>query len=312
MFLLKIQDDEAVESYIARNRFVFGQGINGLRDFGELSKYYVDDLKRLASAMGWRGCYGFNTLLHNHTSYAKCSLIHIPGDESYSGDFYTSVFPITSYVKSKVNYICVECAISDLKYKGFTYWRRSHQFDVKFCAIHRRKLTEFCCSCAHLYLLAHRYELRTVLCDCNMVAADYEADAKAAAFDLKVAILHKDVYLFGYQIPSANVYVALDKKLKDMGRKSKNWLDFSAQSSGVESLYNMFIVDMEWWSIGSEAMISSGIPLFCFISILYSSFQDFLNSVDCQFKDLIPVCSKWSTHKIRGGFDRDSILEINS
>ena len=56
--------------------------------FIELAKrasFSTAEVKKLASAIGWQGCYGFNRLIHYHTDVAKLFVIKNSQDVSYSG-----------------------------------------------------------------------------------------------------------------------------------------------------------------------------------------------------------------------------------
>lgn len=48
------------------------------------------EVKKLASAIGWQGCYGFNRLIHYHTDVAKLFVIKNSQDVSYSGKHYAT------------------------------------------------------------------------------------------------------------------------------------------------------------------------------------------------------------------------------
>jgi len=70
--LLRIQRDETIRSFIERNIFILGKG--------RFPKWYTskrltsEDVRNVASLLGWHGCSGFNRLLHNHTCQPLFSL----------------------------------------------------------------------------------------------------------------------------------------------------------------------------------------------------------------------------------------------
>lgn len=115
--------------------------------FKELEKrasFSRTEVKKLASAIGWQGCYGFNRLIHHHTDVAELFVIKNSQDVSYSGKHYAT--EEVRYSDWDASY-CPDCVKEDLESFGFSYWKR-------FCNLHR-----------HLYRgRSHR------LCCCDQIA----------------------------------------------------------------------------------------------------------------------------------------------
>ena len=66
--LLRIQRDESLRSYVERNLYVHWKSpaVDFLR---ELPYCHYDNgtAAFIAELFGWKGCYGYNKLLHLHT-----------------------------------------------------------------------------------------------------------------------------------------------------------------------------------------------------------------------------------------------------
>lgn len=89
---LQIQPDESLASYVRRN-LILSWHINIAPAFVQLATRHVlksFDVKRLAEAMGWPGCYGFNRLVHSHTMMASAYVFKGYWDHSYSAKQYIS------------------------------------------------------------------------------------------------------------------------------------------------------------------------------------------------------------------------------
>jgi hypothetical protein len=69
--LLRIQPEESLRSYVERNLYLqlYNSDLDYLKK-PSLRYCHWDgwQVKIIANIMGWHGCYGFNKLLHLHTS----------------------------------------------------------------------------------------------------------------------------------------------------------------------------------------------------------------------------------------------------
>lgn len=89
---LPIQPDESLASYVRRNLHLSWH-IDVPLTFHQLGTRHVlktIEVKRLAEAMGWPGCYGFNRLVHGHTMMASTHVFKARWDHAYSGKQYIS------------------------------------------------------------------------------------------------------------------------------------------------------------------------------------------------------------------------------
>lgn len=143
---LQIQPDESLASYVRRN-LILSWHINVAPAFVQLATRHVlksIDVKRLAEAMGWPGCYGFNRLVHSHTMMASAHVFKGYWDHSYSAKQYTSEGERFSVWDAS---FCPECVREDLKARGFSYWRRYVAPYVTVCFKHNAVLQNQCPFC---------------------------------------------------------------------------------------------------------------------------------------------------------------------
>lgn len=121
------------------------------------------EVKRLAAALGWPGCYGFNRLIHNHTLNAACHVIKSDWDVAYSGSQYTSEGERFSEWHAS---FCPECVREDLKTHGFSYWRRYGSSKVSVCHKHNAVLLKNCPFCGQLFTrIEHDLDVMWRTCD---------------------------------------------------------------------------------------------------------------------------------------------------
>ena len=143
---LPIQPDESLASYVRRNLHLSWH-IDVPLTFHQLGTRHVlktIELKRLAEAMGWPGCYGFNRLVHGHTMMASTHVFKAHWDHAYSGKQYITEGKRFSVWDAS---FCPECVREDLKDRGFSYWRRYVAPYVTVCFKHNTVLHNVCPFC---------------------------------------------------------------------------------------------------------------------------------------------------------------------
>lgn len=99
----------------------------------------------IANVLGRSDTYGFNRLLHDHTSYSQVAVFPDSGQNSYT----RSKYPRCSTrfeTESQQAGICIDCVKEDIDSLGFPYWRRDHRY-VKVCAKHNTVLLRKCPVC---------------------------------------------------------------------------------------------------------------------------------------------------------------------
>ncbi|WP_157829690.1 hypothetical protein [Pseudomonas fluorescens] len=99
----------------------------------------------IAEVLGRSDTYGFNRLLHDHTSYSQVAVFPDSGQQSYTRwSYQTST--IRFETESQLPGICIDCVKEDIDSLGFPYWRRDHRY-VKVCAKHNTVLLRKCPVC---------------------------------------------------------------------------------------------------------------------------------------------------------------------
>jgi len=132
---LQIQTDASLASYVRRNLHLNWPASN-MGIFERLATRHVlktIELKGIAEALGWPGCYGFNRLLQGHTMMAATHVFKGSWDHSYSGRQYVSERERFSEWEAA---FCPECVREDLELLGFSYWRRYGAPYVTVCYKH--------------------------------------------------------------------------------------------------------------------------------------------------------------------------------
>lgn len=145
---LQIQPDESLVSYVKRNVYLnWPSEKDGI--FERLATRQVlklIEVKEIAVAMGWPGCYGFNRLVHGHTMMAATHVFKSEWDHSYSGNQY-----IKGAGRERISVweasFCPECVREDLQAIGYSYWRRYGAPHVTVCYKHNALLLDRCPFC---------------------------------------------------------------------------------------------------------------------------------------------------------------------
>ncbi|WP_411381758.1 TniQ family protein [Pseudomonas sp. MPB26] len=144
--LLQIQPDESLISFVIRTIHInqYSPERSLLDDLSPRSSFDTKQLRKIAGLTGWRGCYGFNRLVHNHTLLAAKHVIKVDQDISYSGPLYASKASRLDMLSSAY---CPDCVREDLESQGFSYWRRYTYPKVTVCHKHNTVLLERCHFC---------------------------------------------------------------------------------------------------------------------------------------------------------------------
>jgi hypothetical protein len=143
--LLRIHRNEAIRSYVERNIFICGNG--------KFPKWYTskrlttEDIRSVASLLGWHGCSGFNRILHSHTYQPLHSVFKNSQDMANSGSKYIAEFADYEPALQKPLTFCPECLKTDFATIGFSYWRRDPLESLTVCAIHNVILESVCPIC---------------------------------------------------------------------------------------------------------------------------------------------------------------------
>lgn len=219
--LLTIQHDEALDSFVSRNRHVFQKEFLRNNPFklklqSNSNGWATSGIKAVASAMGWEGCYGFNKLLHLHTCFFQEVFIMGDSHQAYSAHHYDcrDNYELNYYVQREEISLCLECIKDDLDRIGFCYWRRSHQSQSNVCAVHNVILSRKCQFCAAPFNLKNRhFDLLWDRCKCGRSFLEGNIIYNEDEFELKMARLQLDIFSYGFHINSSAAYEAILARL---------------------------------------------------------------------------------------------------
>ncbi|MBP5068625.1 TniQ family protein [Pseudomonas chlororaphis] len=144
--LLTIQPHESLRSFLERHFFLDSRSPESI-SFKEISRYYMrgESITFIADVLGRSDTYGFNRLLHDHTSYSQVAVFPDSNQNSYTRWRYQTC---TTRFETESQHpgICIDCVKEDIDSLGFPYWRRDHRY-VKVCAKHNTVLLRKCPVC---------------------------------------------------------------------------------------------------------------------------------------------------------------------
>lgn len=298
--LLRIQSDESLRSFIARNIFLNWHDPE-IKALDRLSKFAVcsNDVKVIAAAMGWFGCYGFNRLLHHHTFYPRYSIFKSSQDISYSHTEYRSQYH--HFESDRVSAaFCPECVKEDLNVLGFSYWRRAPRPDIKVCAKHNVHLVSNCPFCGRTFAYkGHGLEVMWKGC-AGRHLSEILSVKNEDSLELKKAKFFKDVFDFGFVIPIESALLAVNDKflclISSYGEVGKG------VAEELRSKVRHVLKVIEVHAAENNAMFLSEYSGLALDSVLflYESFNHFLEDVKRYRYEPRPVSSLWSTYRAWG------------
>lgn len=310
--LLRIQPDESLRSYLERHFFLQVQnlGLNNLKKLRlRSSNWYSWEVKQIADFMGWRGCYGFNKLVHMHTSYPFRSVL--TKDFSYSGsEFLFSSHCFDSF-ENTLSY-CPLCVNEDIQLLGYSYWRRLHHH-VTVCAKHNVHLISRCQFCGQPFCRdGHPPHVMWSGC-AGRSLGDAKPTENKDPLALRLAQFFERICALGHHLSAETALHLLHEKLK------KN-IDFEVICPRLRDDTKELIQEIRsGWRLSYEVILVNGraYELLDALAVVYESFDKFLD--DCLFLEPIPVSidSYWSTYRVRShDFDHyveeDYRLGVNS
>lgn len=296
--LLRIQEDETLRSYIERSIYL------GLREkhvdlFKRFSEYSIGsgNIRAIASEFGWKGCYGFNRLIHLHTkNYLRVVFCDFK-DYSYSGRSYISKGDKYSSNTEIIGF-CPKCAKEDLSRLGFSYWRRLHCDGAKVCAKHNVILLKACPFCGECFSTGgHGLNVMWGTCGGRHIS-DCVPTLNCEPRDLRRAEFLTAVCKFNYQICGKTASAFLLNKILKLDCFSAVRADGSNISKEV-ALYEFELLLQGQKKIVEFYKDESSF-LFDLILFFYKKFELFvvdLQSVNCDFRD---IDFGWATFRASG------------
>lgn len=314
--ILKIQDDEALDSFVSRNRFILRQEIHNEEPFKLANRNFwrKSDIISVASALGWTGCYGFNKLLHLHTSYFKTAVLVSRAGRAYSGTSYGSGDDchLDVYIQGEKISLCIECVKSDLEKNGYSYWRRTHQRWCNVCAVHNVLLVQDCQFCKKSFSLKnHSSYILWNGCSCGKSILENESVENRNAFEFKKAKLYLDFLNHGFHVTSCIAHEAIIRRLIADGCDKPRWrnqIGDRYKETAPEMAERFKSVSLDWWLQGRRVLEFNEWIFVDMILMVFSSFKDFLDFIGYQSMYLPPVEATWASYQIGSKYDEKPVF----
>lgn len=298
--LLRIQSDESLRSFIARNLFLNWSGPQA-KVLDRLSKSVVTsyDVKIIAAAMGWFGCYGFNRLLHYHTFYPRLSVFKRRQDISYSHTEYLTFSHHLESDRISASF-CPECVKEDLAALGYSYWRRVPRWDIKVCAKHNIYLVDRCPFCGVPFgYRGHSLDVMWSGCGGRYLGEAFSLRNEDPS-ELKKAKLFQDAFNCGFVLSIEAVLLVVRERFLTFDASAQR-LDTRAVERLSTEISHVIKVIEEHTAENNASLFDeySGL-VWESVLLLYDGFSQFLNDLELYGYDPRPVCSLWSTYRAGG------------
>lgn len=288
--LLRIQPEESLRSFIARNFYV-NRYSPLIAELKKNSNFAVSnyEIKKICKAMDWLGCYGFNRLLHNHTYHPRKAFLHEDEDLSYSERAYThsGMYELAA----TPSLFCPECVRDDIASLGFSYWRRKHHPGITVCAEHNVYLEAKCPFCL-MPFSSKNHDLDVMWKGCKGLHLSHTPSRRNYKFtELKKARFFRDIFSFDSVISIEAARLALRE------RACERWPYLREKLVAAEQWHEL--IDLLKDEFGDDWNLACGIyndAIYGFALTLYDGLQDFLNHIKCYDYRLRKVESLWSTY----------------
>ncbi|UMY61681.1 TniQ family protein [Pseudomonas sp. LS.1a] len=294
---LSILPDETLPSYVRRNLLLYWAEPKA-EIFEALRTRHViktAEVRRLAEAIGWPGCYGFNRLVHNHTLNAAFHVIKSDWDVAYSGTRYLSEGEHFSEWDAS---FCPECVREDLKIHGFSYWRRYGASKVSVCPKHNAVLIRDCPFCGKSFTrMDHDLDVMWRTC-----GGRHLAEAEVVANHDPLALKRAEVYQRLCRSPHIISGLHAAKVLLDKATALSPQLNgeerskMQAIASTMSDLVQRF-ADVPSPSLESRAGTITAVFIHAVVA-LYDSYDDFERELMSLVGSTRCTDSLWSSYRI--------------
>jgi hypothetical protein len=268
--------------------------------FKELEKrasFSRTEVKKLASAIGWQGCYGFNRLIHHHTDVAELFVLKNSQDVSYSGKHYAT--EEARYSDWNASY-CPDCVREDLENFGFSYWKRFCTLDVKVCYKHNVVLLNHCPFCGKPFSRkGHTLDVMWQKCD-----GRHLAEAPSLRNE-NLPELKRAITLHG--LCSSSHHICDEVALRVLQEKAASLILSVSIVRAVEMESELQRIDgylkmLTKSRLNNNANRVSYLNLWIIdaITTVYERFDDFLIDLRSRQADARPIDSLWATYQAGG------------
>lgn len=305
--LAQIQPEESLYSFLARNIFLKLDG-PALLNFERIlnSRIGAKELRVISAALGWTGCYGFNRLLHEHTSYPRIGLIQHSQDISYSGAYYLldchvhgSDWGIPAY--------CPVCVVEDIQEIGFSYWRRTFG-NYNICAKHNLVMHSNCPFCGETFSTKnHGLDVMWKGCAGRQISQSGSSLSWDVSDDRIYRFLN-DAFKFNYAI-------CLESALTVMSCKRPIYSGVGNSSSELISQFDAVLKEA-LDEIRCRNVVNDGAFMYkhyhlvwCYAPLVYERFSDLVEDLQSSGVELRSVKSSWDFYRAGGVHSAQYIQE---
>jgi len=263
------------------------------------------EVKKLASAIGWRGCYGFNRLIHYHTDVAKLFVIKNSQDVSYSGKHYAT--EEVRYSDWDASY-CPDCVRDDLENFGFSYWKRFCNRYVTVCYKHNVVLLNHCPFCGKPFSRrGHTLDVMWRKCD-----GKHLAEASSLRND-NLSELKRAITIHG--LCSSSHHICDEVALRVLQEKAGSLISIVPKARAVEMESELQRIDgyikmltESRWNNKANCLVYLNLWIIDAIATYYEHFDDFLMGVRSRQSDTRLIDSLWATYQ-SGGIESAHYVE---
>ncbi|MHC8408751.1 hypothetical protein ACYZTR_00885 [Pseudomonas sp. Hz4] len=309
--LLRIQQNETIRSFIERNIFILGE--TRFPKWNASKSLTSEDVRNVASVLGWHGCYGFNRLLHSHTCQPLHSVLKNSQDMAYSGSKYIAEFVDVDPAFPKRLSFCPECVKSDFEKIGFSYWRRASLEFVGVCAIHNVMLESVCPACDRPFTFkGHSHNVMWEGCG-GKYLSESSSRVNNDLAQLKRSRLIDDLYKYRFHISLIPTLEALSIRFLSVSSKT---LSDAFNQEELQKLSRVIITLLARVKIHAESNLAFYFESVDFnsiinsITMLYDEFQEFVADVIDPCDQQRDITSLWSTYRA-GGHESGHYVDEN-
>jgi hypothetical protein len=268
--------------------------------FKELAKrasFSRTEVKKLASAIGWQGCYGFNRLIHYHTDVAELFVIKNSQDASYSGKHYAT--EEVRYSDWDASY-CPDCVREDLESFGFSYWKRFCTRYVKVCYKHNVVLLNHCPFCSKPFSRnGHTLDVMWRKCD-----GKHLAEAPSLRNE-NLSELKRAITLHG--LCSSSHHICDEVALCVLLEKAASLISIMPTARAAEMESELQRID-SYLKMLTKSRLNNNANRIGYLNLwiidavatLYERFDDFLMELRLRQADARPIDSLWATYQAGG------------
>lgn len=294
--ILRLQPDELIYSYVARSYFLNGRSqatewLDSVQRWGHLTRFVLP----VAAAQEWPGVYGFNRLLHDHTSYPLTSFLKHDRDLSYSGFGYCE--DLFWQADRKLSF-CPTCVKEDHERYGFSYWRRDYSSRGNLiCAEHNVVRLTDCPYCGKPFLKKENHLKVMWTGCCGFSLADVPPTANTDAVAFRKAKLYRDILSSKYHLPTEIVLEVIRSKLTQVDINiATKCVDSLRKPDRLEILTEILDRNRNKNVFYHLSMYNSEL-LDCIVE-LYDDFDSLVADVSSKSRHLRPINSLWDTYMV--------------